>query len=355
MKKQHFVPQKSLSRFANSKGKIFVFDKLKGESFEAAINKTACKQYYYDMKSVDHDPTDPERFQISERAFKEIEDIGQPTIEKILTQAEAFSTSRKSPKMSRNRFIYKVDRVKLALFIAVQFLRTPEQRDNIINVVRSGMRVNLNIDLANAGITLTEEEEFDIQLSEECQTGHHVKMALEGGLIAAEEMANQIWMFGVAKNSQLVTSDTPVSLIPDAEDEFAGEGLLARGIQTVCNLSPSVMVLLADRKRFKPFDKMDSRCIVMSHELISYLNMLQLQRCSQYVYSPSEDFRWAQELLSKHPSWRLPPKKNYHCSGPFSEGVNELFESSRTYKKVLFWGREEDSVEINWSAETQSS
>ncbi len=348
-KKQHFLPQKSLSRFASKPGKIFVFDKQTDRSFENAINKTACQEYFYDMKTVDHDPQIPERFQISERAFTEVEAQGQPVIEAILSAAEVFRLRKTPKRLSDKRLIYKQDRIRLAFFLAVQYLRTPDQRESLINLARVSLRVLANLQMERAGIELQNEDDFDVQLSRECQAGQHVLMTLTAGFEAAPEIAKHIWLFSTSANRELVTCDTPVILLPhESSSLISGEGLLSPGIQIICNLSPTVTLSLFERKYFSSLQKVDGYCTHLSLDGADYLNRLQLKHSRRYLYSRGNDFDWARNLLATNPAWRNPVKRVVDAIGPLTEGISDLFDNTKKPQYVLFLGREEHSDQIDW-------
>lgn len=344
-KKQHFVPQKSLERFSSKPGKIFVFDKWDDRSFENAISKTACVQYFYDMKSVDRDPSKPENYQISEKAFKEVEDLGQPIIDMLISKVNAFIEKKTLPYKSE-RLLYKQERIKLGFFLAVQYLRTPDKKEESIAFARASLKAHYIAELQASGVEITEEQDFDVQLSKEAQAGHHVLSTFNSGIAAGPELHKFVWMFSATNNRKLITCDTPVLFVPRAEDENGGQGILSKGSQLMINLSPNVHLSLLERSFFREFTKTDGKCMRLRDEGVDYINRMNLYHSNRYLYSPTNEFDWARELLAKNPSWRKRNTPRLQASGPFSDGINRLFQDSYEPQYVLFWGKDEDSGEI---------
>lgn len=341
-KKQHFVPQESLRRFSYKPGHVFVFDKAESKSYSGAISKTACQEYFYDLKTIDHDPSVPENFQIAEQAFCEIEEQGQPIIASILGKLEPFIDGRKVSGFSRDRLLYKTDKERLALFLVAQYLRTPDQREFFTNQARALLKVQANLQMANAGID-PHEFPLDVQLSREAAVGNHVSMALQIALAVAPALTNHIWLYSaVPPDVPLVCSDSPVILAPDKGVAPVEGGLLSPRIQIIFNLSTRINLTIVQRARFPEFARVDGRCQKAPIETAEWLNAMHLKSSRRYLYSRVDEFEWARDLLEKNPRWAGPVRKVPECTGALTEGVNELFEDSAAKSEyVLYWGRPE--------------
>lgn len=84
VKNQHYVPRRSLSRFADQDGKVWVFNKSTGKKFKTEVENVACEKYLYDVLPIMQDPDQPDKFQIVERTLTLYERIGQQAIETVL-------------------------------------------------------------------------------------------------------------------------------------------------------------------------------------------------------------------------------------------------------------------------------
>lgn len=104
-KTQHYVPQFTLRRFANSQEQIHVFDKHTGKSFLAAVNKTAAQRYYYDFEFSGESVT-------IEPGLAEVEDKASQHIDRIIRNLRLDLTN-------------PYERGELARFLSIQMVRTP--------------------------------------------------------------------------------------------------------------------------------------------------------------------------------------------------------------------------------------
>jgi hypothetical protein len=73
-------------------------------------------------------------------------------------------------------------------------------------------------------------------------------------------------------------------------------------------------------------------------EVADYLNKLYLKTCRRYIYSNAGAFDWAKKLLSENPDWARPSKSGLECSGPFTQGVQEMLNESLPNPEHVLYG-----------------
>lgn len=55
-KRQHYIPQFYLDNFANSSGKLWIYDRLKENIFASSSRDIACENYLYETRWEDANP-----------------------------------------------------------------------------------------------------------------------------------------------------------------------------------------------------------------------------------------------------------------------------------------------------------
>lgn len=129
VKKQHYVPQFYLQRFANSNLQTNVYDKFQQKSFVANIRDIASSNYFYDLSQESIKTLEEllkEREQLEQVSPEEVEKIQQQikdvqVIEKYLSKMESYHSEvlndfidlMETRKIIRNKY-----RPDLAMFMA---------------------------------------------------------------------------------------------------------------------------------------------------------------------------------------------------------------------------------------------
>lgn len=274
VKIQHYVPRFYLRRFSVEPGSkaIYCFDKQTRASFLTGVNAIAAEKYFHDLPS----------------------DIDQ-TVEKTLADYEG-KWAQATGELVDKKNVGLVDaatREGLAYFVAAQAMRTREQREVMLDVIRQL------------------EDRFGEEMSAALRA--QVEAAKEPNATKAAHLAflNRVLeiatillslRWAVLENTTdapIWTSDHPVVRHNPVDHGFYGNlGFLCRGIQIFLPLTPSLCLVICDPEHYKSIPPWYR---VKDPANILWLNHLQVILCTRFVFSSTDDFDLAQRALSDQP------------------------------------------------------
>jgi hypothetical protein len=338
-KQQHYVPQRSLLRWSSDNRRVWVFDKQTDRSFVNQIDKTACQAYFYEMGNQSEVGT-AEHFQTAEKMLVKIEGFGQRAIESVLDATRYFRVSGTKTKRSAKRVIFSEDRKSLALFLAIQHLRTPSSRRSTVNFNRALLKAMVLMKLENTELDLSDKD-FDVQLSREATVGSHVITMFRGGMQASHILRRRLWLFGAnTTETSFIIGDNPVLVLPsESPNPMFGHGFCSPDVEVSLPLSPDLYLSLT---YFRPSNRIDSKldghCIVIDGEAVSRFNRAQVRFSDRFLYGREDNFDWVRELLREQPEWRRPRKRDSHVvAGPYAAQVNSIFDENANFDHCLRW------------------
>lgn len=312
---QHYVPRFLLKNFTKGKKpQIFVYDKSNDKQFKTNIKNIAAETGFYDI---------------------EIEG-GEFTLEPGLSHLES-NTSGIINKIVKERSILHLDekeRAILAVFLAVQFVRTKEHR----------IRFEQMGDLLREKLIAIGASEENIAELIGLQDGvPEEKMIGFKSIMDAEEFVphflNKTWgLFETNAKHPLYTSDNPITLHNENDYGFRGNiGLAVKGIQiyiplssTLCLglLCPSIGdefkkgyqdIKFIDKhlpgmvnKHLKNADATREFCeciengtpIQLTEDHVTFMNSLQVMYSSRFVYCQEESLGLVKEMVTDDDKYR---------------------------------------------------
>lgn len=306
---QHSVPQFLLRRFASTaNGKqIFVFDKATERSLSDAIRRVA-----------------------SERGFYDCEVQGQPhSIDPLLTKMESAASNfiNKIIEARSLSVLSDTGRKMIALFAAVQMLRTDAQRKQL-----KGMIDNVYSAIVKIGGDPNKVQGFEF-LDEE-QTRTHSILSLRE--IAADLMPHfldKCWvLYSTAKDNPFYISDNPIAMFNSNQDPLRGTlGLRVPGIEVHMPLSSTLslgfLCPTLEREIRGSYDLASalghsvplhihqlvdafggSKPFPLDDENIKHLNSLQVFFAERFVYTSRDKFDLIREMLRSTPKLKSGPR-----------------------------------------------
>jgi hypothetical protein len=214
-KRHHYVPQFYLKRFADARGRLWVWDKLKNVIFQSNPKNVAAENNFYWMQELadaGHDPNTLEK-QLS----------GLEANVSLITDQWLYWFS--DLELGKKIDIPEINREEVALFIAVQWLRTSDQREII------GALGNINP---------TDSKEL---------ARRHTDVMWDAGIIGIiqDRIKNSVWIFGRNETSEpFITSDNPVAFKTPDNRQWTRVGILAPGVYAVYPLSPEIVMYCHD-------------------------------------------------------------------------------------------------------------
>ena len=309
-KNQHYVSQFLLNNFQiDSTNQIYCFDKTNDKIFKTNIKNVACEKWFYDI------------------------DEGNPnsSLEQDLSQLEGRVAPIINEKILRNKSIRGLtddDFLQVALFIAVQILRTRSARQSLKCmdelIQRELVEIGSDIDkIQNYKKIETEKELKEIAIS-------NIKTVKDR---LVPHILDKVWML-YESNNEFIISDNPIGFQNTVnKDEFRGTiGLAVRGIEIYLPLSPQYNLGLLCRKTFNEmktyfteyYRELDSqgsfelrnfvnsirrktpvKCFDFNVENINSIQVLSSER---FIFSNNNNFSLAKEMINKNKEVKHGPR-----------------------------------------------
>jgi hypothetical protein len=279
-KNQHYVARLYLRRFAIEPAKsprVHVFDKSTGRAFCTSIRNVAAENYFYERELA----------QAVEGTFQRLEDMFEAPYQRLL-RGDAPSTV--SPE----------ERAAVALFVAVQQVRTLENRASMASML-DGLKRRLG-ETGDRFRHLTDYDDETLRrqqlhsLPSICQHLSPIIAQLKWVLIT-NVTPHPYW-----------TSDHPVSLYnPRPTDGLTGNlGWACRGIQAFFPLSPVRSLCFCD-----PIDYATMQEVVTTNDVqnVVFQNHLLIQQSTRYLISNAADFSFARKVLAEQPEYADPNRQ----------------------------------------------
>lgn len=289
IKNQHFVPQFYLRGFACENRQIFVFDKFRRKSFKTNIENVACEKYFYDLPNTD-DGRDGIDDQVVEKGLSFLESEFSKSLDFLLLQVK---------RKRRRRDLFSVDHKRnLALFLTIQFLRTREHRNQIMELTEK------------MGTALLEKfpnedyGDYHVEVNQDWLPIFQASFMFDPEVLKtfSEALLNHIWFVGVNDTDDpFFTSDHPFVKRAHITDPYKSfSGIASQGIELAFPLCPKFILILCERTAFKDLEKYENRIIPLTTDNITYYNSLQVVRSYRQIFSSNNDFKLVKEMFETH-------------------------------------------------------
>lgn len=310
VKKQHYVPRLYLRRFASPDGRIFAFNKLAQRSYQTNIADAASETRFYDIHpdfllnlqaniaNGTAEPIEAEQLakvldpQLVEHELGAREARFAPILTDILASLE------------QKRGITTEQRWRMAEFVALQAVRTPDARKRYIDIRRSVFPEFLRQAVQTAGNPLGVEETLSFAYDERYASLDHARLIFHPDFQKrlSLALARHGWLFGENVTSiPFYTSDTPVTKRGYFTDPGEGVGWDAYGVEVTFPLTPRWILILLDRAAFPRMAQLDGQVVPITAELVAEYNSLQVILSQRAVFCSRGAFLPAVELCSEYP------------------------------------------------------
>jgi hypothetical protein len=296
-KNQHYVPQFYLRGFTQDGQRLFVYDKFRRESFRSSVGNVASERFFYDFPpDIVAEGADP---QLIEKELSRMEKTFGDVLSEVVRMIE------------EGHKIESRQRTVMSVFIAMQVLRTREQRVLGTQVARATLEA-----LRSDGI-MTDTP--DISLIHAVVLFHPLIRQ-----VLVPVLFNHIWLVGRNDTSKpLYTSDSPVVRKAHKHDRFVSYGGLgSEGIEVAFPLTPKHVLVLCDRASFTRAEQLDGSTMQLDTEHVAYYNRQQVAQSYRQVYCSADDFNLAERICDEHPDVCAPDRPRIITDGwplPFSD------------------------------------
>jgi len=291
LKRQHYVPQFYLERFAR-RGRLCIFDKADGRIFVSTTKNVACSNYFYDVPDDVLKPMeDAQRF---EKALSQLEGTCAAIFKRLLDS----STDERSP-------LSEADKRSLAYYITVQIVRTQRFKSEYLDF--ASKTVNLFEKLAQQKIPGYKRA---LKYNESRQFAGYLEFLLGSRDNIIDQLCEHIWIVWCHEGKAVfLTSDNPVAMYdPESSPLLSANRILGDDIEICFPLSPSRLLVLLGRNGHKRHEKHDNSQIPASELLVNRYNLLQIRESERYVFSCDKHFDLAKNLRSKFPELLARPE-----------------------------------------------
>lgn len=348
VKRQHFVPQSYLRRWARADNdkQIYVFDKEQKKSFSSSINGVASSNYFYDVPAGLAEHKD----EIYENARKEgvsLADIDallndQP-VEKALSTIEGIVNTilenaiKKLDNVSAfpDKYIapYQIfddeDKHILGHFIALQYIRTEDMRlgmeeisqkfykewawqimqhpdnktdENLIAQVGEEPLFDLTRAIQDGSWT---KDSFDVKVDPAHTKLHHIGIMFEATKEIGFYLANHKWI--IKRNFTELpyyTSDNPVSKKANLNHPLYSNGFQSKGIEIHFPLSPKYTLTIYEHSYLeeKRPDLLNKNILDATKFNVIYCNDIQVQNATNQLFCQAGNFDLAMGRVERTPT-----------------------------------------------------
>lgn len=226
---QHYVPKFYLRNFANVKDQVLSYDKIHSEGYLTNIRKTASERYYYNLPDelterskvasnslLDISSENNNQQEQVENSLACLEGLTKPIIDKLINVCREDSNSKKALILGS-----ELDRVRLALFIAVQIVRVPKYRQALYLFDEEIRRKSGEL-LSSINKSIYSDETLQLMNVSSESVAREMQLAqlldLNDGMVPFlfTNLFNWNWTFySINIDASYLTSDNPVCIIAD--------------------------------------------------------------------------------------------------------------------------------------------
>lgn len=243
-----------------------------------SIKNIACESYFYDK------PNEAE--QRIEKALSEMESSFKPIQCKILGSEDLGSLTSS-------------ERESLAYFVMAQELRTREKRETIRDMMKRAKKRLYKEKLTDAFKVRYGIDKWDKE--EEIKALH--LSTFNNIPLYANILLQMKWVIFINRTPiPFWSSDHPINRYNPVDARPRGNlGLLCKGIEIHFPLSPKIILSFSDPLMHSlllhRYELKDIQCVIFE-------NSLQVSYSTRYIFSNTDDFSLAKEILQEHPSLR---------------------------------------------------
>lgn len=312
---QHYVPKFLLKNFTHGKKpKIFVYDKSNDRRFQTNIKNVAVESGFYDIELTD-------RVLTLEPGLAHLETNASGIIKKLLNQKTI-------------RALDKHEVVILAVFLAVQFVRTKEHRLRFEHLGKL-----FSDKLRSMGAT---EENIEKEMKAPAGVPEDKLIGLKSVVGATKfvpHFINKAWvLFETSRKHPFYISDNPLTLHNEVDHGLYGNlGLAVRGIEIYLPLSTTLCLGLLCPTIAKEFHEADKNMklldqvapgladtvmnrpaaarafceglingtpIKIIEDNVTMINSLQVVYSSRFVYCETDSFGLVERMLGENEKYR---------------------------------------------------
>jgi len=252
-----------------------VWDKISRKVFRTSPNNIAAESHFYRVPEFIGSDVDPLFLE------KDLANLESSAAGILQTCIALFDTMQPLDQLHME----DDDRWMLSSFIAVQFLRTAEQRDILALFAR-------------------DSGSYKEEISPEEKINLHAYMLCSSGLVESitQRVFKSIWIFARNRTgTPFWTSDNPVAFKTGNNRMWLkGPGIFSSGSYAVFPLTPQYVLYCKEPEYWSAIKEMDSCLspVELSDEMVQHENSGQVFMATRHVISAFNEFSWADEFVT---------------------------------------------------------
>ncbi len=265
-KLHHYVPRFYLSRFTNSAGYLWIWDRDQDRIFHTKPNRVAAEKDFYriaELAGHGHDPL------LMEKQFSHLE--GE--VAQITTQWLDWLREMKPQEKIE---VPDVNRDLVSLYIALQFFRTVDARDILAAFAAESGN--------SKPLSTAERQQLHLELLWNSDIFREL----------ATRIKNATWIFGRNTTSTpFISSDNPVAFRTANNSRWIKAGIYSAGTYSVFPLAPDIVMYCHPVEH--PWEKLGvfDCClspVSFTEEMVESENGAQVFMASRFIISSRNDF-----------------------------------------------------------------
>ncbi|MBD2100381.1 DUF4238 domain-containing protein [Leptolyngbya sp. FACHB-261] len=268
-------------------------------------------------------------------------------IEKALSvmEAEFDAAIEAALRVAQGKGASLEERVLMARFITVQFVRTRSFRNRLIEARTKTQEAVFNTVLQLLAPDLAEKLSVGVDYDKDTASVLHAQQMWDTSFLikVATGLCYHLWFVGINNTDiPLYTSDSPVVLQSHKAgkkpsiDPLAGPGLtlatiqltsklpspLSEGVEIIFPLTPTYALFMLEHKHFQHLEEKQGRAFRMSPDDVQGANALQVLQSNRQIYSVSNDFGLAQTICATKPEICNPQKDTVGVTATIHNTLN---------------------------------
>jgi hypothetical protein len=291
-KRQHYVPQFLLRRFALEGNRLCVFDKHKYETRVQSVGNSAVEKYFYNYQEED-------QFETLEDDLARLEYDSAKTLQEIVASKSLAPIAKSEQRV-------------LAFFVATQMLRTRHKREHSKRHWDVLKQVVTSEEFRESWIGNLEENWDTTEIDFAQHQMSNMKLMAPFFCAILEDYR---WFLLLAPNNDhFFISDHPAIVWNSSTSQDVGLGLLEEGAEVYMPVASRLSLLIVEPNcRMAamgnvPLGVKDKSTLEVDSKTMRLLNGLQVVFSECFVFACSSDFELAREVLEYNHEWRTGPK-----------------------------------------------
>jgi len=268
-RKHHYIPQCYLRNFSSNGKSLWTYDKLNSKIYSSAIDNICCIDEFYTLPEGCVNKYNDERknqlFVECDFFAENIESQYDYMLQKIISNKDKWIGNPEQLAITNE------EKLLFAKHIAIQWMRTPSQREKLLKMNYDIISQEMEIFKAFFAYTENNPEylKTDIKFETNAPLLHAQMIFDNHELISsfAEAICSNYWEFSVSEIGDIYTSDYPIVVEPHVQGapQFY-DGLASYGSESSFPISKNIVLTIWDKEYFTDKSGLDCKFVMLDEK-----------------------------------------------------------------------------------------